>query len=110
MTLGDLLEALDARGSVVYLDGGALRHRGPRLAPSDPIQVAWATFHDEVTWLVASGHLCVFCPRRTVPSTCRSATAPSTSSSGRMAIGHLNFDRQFARQERGQGHRILGTY
>jgi hypothetical protein len=63
VTLHELLEALAARDSVVYLDGGVLRRRGQRLAPDDPIQVALATFHDEVAWLVASARLCVFCPR-----------------------------------------------
>jgi len=63
VTLHDLLEALAARGSVVYLDGGVLRRRGSRLAPGDPVQVALATFYDEVAWLVASARLCVFCPR-----------------------------------------------
>ena len=63
MTLHDLLEALAAGGSVVYLDGGVLRRRGSRLTPSDPVRVALATFYDEVAWLVASDRLCVFCPR-----------------------------------------------
>jgi len=57
------MAALAARGSVVYLVGGVLRHRGPPLVPDDPVEVALATFHDEVAWLVASARLCVFCPR-----------------------------------------------
>lgn len=63
MTLGELLEAMAARGSVLVIDGGRFLHRGPRLEAGDPIRQALATFRDEVFWLLTSGRLCVMCPR-----------------------------------------------
>ena len=63
MTLGELLEALAARGSSLVINGDAMLHRGPRLEAGDPIRQALATFRDEVFWLLTSGRLCVMCPR-----------------------------------------------
>jgi hypothetical protein len=63
MTLGDLLDALAARGSTLVVNGTTLRHRGPRFAEGDPTRRALATFHDELLHLVTTGRLCCFCPR-----------------------------------------------
>ena len=63
MTLGELLDALAARGSRVAADGGRLRHVGPRFAEGNPVRRALAIFHDEVARLAVSSRLCCFCPR-----------------------------------------------
>jgi hypothetical protein len=63
VTLGELLDALAARGSRLAADGDRLRHIGPRFAEGDSIRRALGTFHDEVSWLLGSGRLCVHCPR-----------------------------------------------
>jgi hypothetical protein len=63
VTLGEMLDALAARGSRVAADGGRLRHIGPRFAEGDPLRRALATFHDEIVHLIMTGRLCCFCPR-----------------------------------------------
>lgn len=42
MTIDELLGALRDRDAFLYVEAGALRYGGPRLAPDDPIRAAIA--------------------------------------------------------------------
>jgi hypothetical protein len=48
VTLGELLNALAARGSTLTADGESLRHRGPRFMAADAVRRALATLYDEM--------------------------------------------------------------
>jgi hypothetical protein len=51
MNVEDILQVLQERGAVLYVEAGRLRFRGPKRPPGDPLRTAIAKHRDELVAL-----------------------------------------------------------